>query len=55
MTEDEKGDTRHAGWMYLVASHIGTAFLLVLFVLPGKAIGGCATGDDVTDARRFPS
>src|SRR5208282_2580552 len=37
--EDEKEDTRHAGWIYLVASHIGTAFLLVLFVLLGRANG----------------
>ncbi len=37
--EDEREETRHAGWIYLVASHIGTAFLLVLFVLLGKATG----------------
>lgn len=34
--EDEQESTRQAGWIYLVASHIGTAFLLVLFVLLGK-------------------
>jgi formate hydrogenlyase subunit 3/multisubunit Na+/H+ antiporter MnhD subunit len=37
--EDEKESTRQAGWIYLVASHIGTAFLLVLFVLLGKSTG----------------
>ncbi len=37
--EDEKESTRQAGWTYLVASHIGTAFLLVLFVLLGRASG----------------
>ncbi len=37
--EDEKESTRQAGWTYLVASHIGTAFLLVLFVLLGKENG----------------
>ncbi len=37
--EDEKESTRQAGWIYLVASHIGTAFLLVLFILLGKANG----------------
>ncbi len=37
--EDEREDVRHAGWVYLVASHIGTAFLLVLFVLLGKTNG----------------
>ena len=37
--EDEKETTRQAGWIYLVASHIGTAFLLVLFVLLGRTNG----------------
>jgi hydrogenase-4 component B len=37
--EDEKRATREAGWIYLVASHIGTAFLLVLFILLGKTNG----------------
>jgi formate hydrogenlyase subunit 3/multisubunit Na+/H+ antiporter MnhD subunit len=37
--EDEKESTRRAGWIYLVASHVGTAFLLVLFILLGKANG----------------
>ena len=37
--EDEKESTRQAGWTYLVASHIGTAFLLALFILLGRAHG----------------
>jgi hydrogenase-4 component B len=37
--ENEKQSTRQAGWTYLVASHIGAAFLLVLFVLLGKSNG----------------
>jgi formate hydrogenlyase subunit 3/multisubunit Na+/H+ antiporter MnhD subunit len=37
--EDEKESTRQAGWIYLVASHIGAAFLLVLFILLGRASG----------------
>ncbi len=37
--EDEKESTRQAGWIYLIASHIGTAFLLVLFILLGRASG----------------
>src|SRR5713101_7113769 len=37
--EDERESTRQAGWTYLVASHIGTAFLLVLFILLGRANG----------------
>lgn len=31
--EDENENVRRAGWIYLVATHIGTAFLFVLFIL----------------------
>ena len=31
--EDEKESVRRAGWIYLIATHIGTAFLFVLFIL----------------------
>jgi hydrogenase-4 component B len=34
--EDEKESVRDAGWVYLVATHLGTAFLLVLFILLGS-------------------
>jgi len=37
--EDEKETTRQAGWTYLVASHTGTAFLLVMFILLGRHNG----------------
>ncbi len=37
--EDEKETVRRAGWIYLVAMHVGTAFLLVLFLLLGKDSG----------------
>src|SRR5258708_27237971 len=37
--EDEKESTRQAGWIYLVASHIGAVFLLVLFILLCRANG----------------
>ena len=37
--EDEKESVRRAGWIYLVAMHLGTAFLLVLFLLLGKDAG----------------
>jgi len=39
MFEGEKADVRRAGWTYLVATHIGTAFLLVMFVLLGQPSG----------------
>lgn len=31
--ESERKESRHAGWIYLVATHIGTAFLLIFFLL----------------------
>jgi formate hydrogenlyase subunit 3/multisubunit Na+/H+ antiporter MnhD subunit len=31
--EDDKEHVRAAGWTYLVATHLGTAFLLVMFIL----------------------
>ena len=33
--ENDRPDVRQAGWTYLVATHIGTAFLLVMFFLLG--------------------
>jgi hydrogenase-4 component B len=35
--EDEQPGARDAGWVYLVAAHLGTACLLALFVLLGRA------------------
>ncbi|MEK6704805.1 MAG: proton-conducting transporter membrane subunit [Bdellovibrionota bacterium] len=37
--EDEKESVRRAGWIYLVATHIGTALLLLLFIYLGKEDG----------------
>jgi hydrogenase-4 component B len=37
--EDEGQSVRDAGWTYLVASHLGTAFLLAMFVLLGRESG----------------
>ena len=37
--EDEKESVRQAGWTYLVATHLGTAFLLMLFILIGHQSG----------------
>ena len=39
MFEDDKPAVRQAGWTYLVATHLGTAFLLVLFFLLGRQSG----------------
>lgn len=37
--EHDKEDVRRAGWTYLVATHIGTAFLFALFLLIGRHTG----------------
>ncbi len=37
--EDERESVREAGWTYLVATHLGTAFLLALFLLLGRQTG----------------
>lgn len=37
--EDEKPQVREAAWIYLVATHLGTVFLLVLFALLGLQAG----------------
>ena len=37
--DDRKASVRHAGWTYLTATHLGTAFLLVLFVVLGSIAG----------------
>jgi hydrogenase-4 component B len=39
MHDDEKESVRRAGWIYLVAMHLGTAFLLAMFLLLGKNAG----------------
>lgn len=33
--DHEKGETVRSGWIYLAATHLGTAFLLVMFLLLG--------------------
>jgi len=37
--DDREPAMRHAGWTYLVATHLGTVFLLVLFVMLGDLAG----------------
>ena len=38
--DDEKAQVRRAGFVFLVASHVGTAFLFALFLLLGRSAGG---------------
>jgi hydrogenase-4 component B len=37
--DDRQASVRHAAWTYLSATHLGTAFLLVLFVMIGGLAG----------------
>ncbi len=37
--DDREPAVRHAAWTYLAATHLGTAFLLVLFVMLGELAG----------------
>ena len=37
--EDEQPQVRDAGWVYLVATHLGTAFLLAFFLIAGREAG----------------
>ncbi len=37
--DSENKEARSAGWTYLVATHLGTAFLFVLFVILGQEAG----------------
>jgi formate hydrogenlyase subunit 3/multisubunit Na+/H+ antiporter MnhD subunit len=50
--ENEKESVRRAGWIYLVATHIGTAFLLVLFLMLGRKAGGATFDFDQILAAR---
>ena len=38
--EHEKREVRRAGWVYLIATHLGVAFLFAVFVLLGRHAGG---------------
>ena len=37
--DHHREEVREAGWTYLVATHLGTAFLVALFLLMGRACG----------------
>lgn len=37
--EDERPEVREAGWIYLVATHLGTACVLAFFLLMGRETG----------------
>ncbi|HYL80989.1 MAG TPA: proton-conducting transporter membrane subunit, partial [Candidatus Acidoferrum sp.] len=37
--EHERAEVREAGWTYMIATHLGTAFLLAMFLLLARAAG----------------
>jgi hydrogenase-4 component B len=41
-TEDDNSNVRQAGWVYLIATHIGTLFLFALFILWSQYTGSTA-------------
>jgi hydrogenase-4 component B len=43
--EHEKADVRRAGWVFLIAGHVGVAFLLALLLLLGHNDGGLGFAD----------
>ncbi|HVP67564.1 MAG TPA: proton-conducting transporter membrane subunit [Anaeromyxobacteraceae bacterium] len=55
--EDEHADVRSAGYTFLVASHLGTAFLFALFVLLASGAGGFDFGrfEALRDGVRAPA
>lgn len=44
--ENEEESVRRAGWTYLVATHLGTAFLFFLFLILGRQAGGVSLDFD---------
>lgn len=53
--ENEKASVRGAGLMYLAASQLGTAFLLVLFILLGRETGSLDFNQFQVSAGALPS
>jgi formate hydrogenlyase subunit 3/multisubunit Na+/H+ antiporter MnhD subunit len=52
--DDEHAHVREAGWTYLIATHIGTAALLVFFALLGRQAGSLEF-DAMADAKLAPA
>ena len=52
--ESERPGVREAGWTYLVATHLGTAFLLTLFALLGQGAGSLDFDNFATFGKSAP-
>ncbi len=50
--DNEDASVQRAGWIYLTATHLGTAFLLVLFLLLGHQAGAASLDFDLFLAAR---
>ena len=53
--DDRRESTRHAAWIYLAATHLGTAFLLVMFVLLANLAGTSDFGGYAAVLRANPT
>ncbi|HQU33032.1 MAG TPA: proton-conducting transporter membrane subunit [Thermoanaerobaculaceae bacterium] len=52
--EHRRDEVREAGWTYLVATHLGTAFLIAMFLLMGRA-GGSLEFDEMQLGHASPA
>jgi hydrogenase-4 component B len=50
-SDPQSDEGRRAGWIYLVAAHVGSAAILLLFAVLAHASGGAATFDAIESAR----
>ena len=51
----ERPQVKEAGWIYLVATHLGTAFLIVFFALLARETGGLDFGENGMMAQAAPT
>jgi formate hydrogenlyase subunit 3/multisubunit Na+/H+ antiporter MnhD subunit len=55
MFEHEKPAVRQAGWIYMIATHLGTGFLLVMFFVMGRSCGSLDFRDFTALAGQDPA
>ncbi|MBF0104705.1 MAG: hypothetical protein HQM16_05200 [Deltaproteobacteria bacterium] len=52
--EHENKEVQNAGWIYLIATHLATAFLMMAFVMLSKSSGSLMFGEFVLQNNRTP-
>jgi formate hydrogenlyase subunit 3/multisubunit Na+/H+ antiporter MnhD subunit len=52
--DDERAEVRRAGWVFLVATHLGAAFLLAMFVILGRQVGSFDFDDFAAFGSQIP-